>query len=60
MVQYILVYIIIGLAVIGALRFLYRKLKAFKKNKTCENCAACPLKEKCTGIPPKGKDCCCH
>lgn len=60
MVQYIIVYIIIGLAVIGALRFLYRKLKAFKKNKTCENCAACPLKEKCTGIPLKEKDCCCH
>ncbi len=58
MEQKIIVYIIIGIAVMGALRFCYRKLKAFKKNKVCEDCRSCPLKNKCK--MEKNNSSCCH
>ncbi len=64
MIQNIIVYILIAIALGGASRYTYRKLRALRKNKTCEECSACPLKEECTKLVADRKkaasSCCCH
>lgn len=58
MIQNIFVYIIVGLAVLGAVRITCQKLKAFKKNKSCDGCKSCPLKTDCTAEKEKNNSCC--
>lgn len=47
MLQAIIVYMIIGVALMGLARFTYRKLKALGKDKSCNVCSDCPLKDQC-------------
>lgn len=53
--QEILVYVIIALAVAGAVRYSYRKINALKKNKDDHACDACPLKDSCEKMKGKKK-----
>lgn len=61
MLQDIIVYIIIALALLGACRFGYRKIQALKKKRSCTDCISCPLKNECSKPMEKAKkkDCCC-
>ncbi len=51
-IQEILVYVIVVLAVGGAARYGYRKIKALRKNKACNGC---PLKDGCEKMKGKKK-----
>lgn len=58
MYQSIFVYIIIAVALIGAVRYLWRKLQALKKNKPTSPCSSCPLKDRCaSSVKPGEKGC---
>lgn len=48
MLQTIIVYIIILLAICGAIYYLRKKLRNLKKGQNCSSCSDCPLKEKCS------------
>lgn len=48
MVQTVIVYIIILLAICGAVYYLRKKLRGMKKGSDCTSCSSCPLKEKCS------------
>lgn len=61
MIQTIIVFIIIFLALCGVVYYLRKKLRSLKKGRDCSSCSGCPLKEKCSGIVPgqnKGSGCC--
>lgn len=61
MYQYIIVYILILLAIGGVIRFLYRKLKALKREEGEAVCRTCPLKKNCSKLKrtsPEKKNCC--
>lgn len=52
MLQELIVYIIISVAV-GWLFFgIYRRMKEGKQNKTCASCTGCPLKDNCMKNKP--------
>ncbi len=53
--QEISVYVIIALAVAGAARYGYRKIRALRKNKDNQACNACPLKDGCEKMKVKKK-----
>ncbi|MBQ7844469.1 MAG: FeoB-associated Cys-rich membrane protein [Odoribacter sp.] len=53
MIQNGIVYLIIVVALVGAIRFCYRKLKALKKDESCSTCDTCPLKDSCARKPVK-------
>lgn len=59
--QIVIVYIVIALALAGACRYGYRKIKALKKNKNATGCSSCPLKEGCQKADGKdtGSSSCC-
>lgn len=62
--QTIIVYMIVALAVGGACRYFYRKLRTFRKSKRVSACLSCPLKDACKKIPEEKKKTtggtCCH
>lgn len=60
LIQNGIVYLIIVVALVGAIRFCYRKLKALKKDESCSTCDTCPLKDSCARKPVKKKrgSCC--
>lgn len=47
MFQNIIVYLLIALALAGAGRFLYRKLRVLRKNSSRSSCETCSLKKNC-------------
>lgn len=47
MLQAVVVYILILLALGGLGHYVYRKLKALRKDKGNAGCDACPLKDSC-------------
>jgi len=47
--QTVIVYILIVFALGGAVRYIWLKLKALKKEKKNSACAACPFKKNCAG-----------
>lgn len=59
MLQSIVVYVIVLLAVAGAISYLYRKFKALRKGRrTGSACEECPLKNNCTKPAAARSDCC--
>lgn len=48
MIQTVIVYILICGALIGAIRFIRKKLRSLCKPSVPRECAECPLKECCT------------
>lgn len=61
MYQHFIVYILIILAIGGAIRFIYRKLRTFKKENCDSVCQTCPLKKNCSKLKrsdPDKNDCC--
>lgn len=48
MVQTVIVYILICAALIGAIRFVRKKLRSLCRPSGCHECDECPLKECCT------------
>lgn len=59
--QSILVYIIVAVALFGAVRYGYRKIKALKNRKEGNACSDCPLKKNCTKNltgQKEGAECC--
>lgn len=47
MLQSILVYIIIALALGGLGRHIFRKIRILRKSKDTSECSSCPLKNNC-------------
>lgn len=58
--QRIIVYILIGIAVIGLFRYLSKKLRAFFSSKNKSACDGCPLKNACNKKDCRHHTGCCH